>query len=168
MRTIYGGNSGYVGYSKSVRAMLAENEGKYPKTTFKKVYGLSEKKFKELEDRGIISVSEWHHTSMYGNRTNYYSIDDEFLFYAVIGDKEKAYELYLERKNKTAETVNNKPNTLYDRFNQTVVLPASGEEYNYLISLGEEGKLTKSKRSYRFWLNKILLSNKEYRRIFAK
>lgn len=168
MRTVYGGNSGYVGYSKSVRATVAESEGKYPKTTFKKVYGLSEKKFKELENRDIISVSEWHHTSVYGNRTNYYSIDDEVLFYAAIGDKEKAYELYLERKNRTAEAINNKPNALYSRYNQTVVLPACGEEYNYLISLGEEGRPTKSGKNCRFGLDKIRLSDKEYRKIFAK
>ena len=168
MRTVYGGNSGYVGYSKSVRATLAENEGKYPKTTFKKVYGLSEKKFKELEDRDVISVSEWHHISVYGNRTNYYAIDDEVLFYAIIGDKEKAYELYIARKNRTAEAANDKPNALYNKYNQTVVLPAGGEECNYLISLGEEGRLTKRGKSYRFGLDKMLLSDKEYRKIFAK
>ena len=168
MRTVYGGNSGYVGYSKSVRATLAENEGKYPKTTFKKVYGLSEKKFKELENRDIISVSEWHHTSVYGNRTNYYSIDDKVLFYSAIGDKEKAYELYIARKNRIAEAVNSTPNALYNKFNQTVVLPVGGEECSYLLSLGEEGHITKSGKYCRFGLDKMLLSDKEYRKIFAK
>lgn len=31
-----GGNSGYVGYSMSKRAVSARNEGAYPKTDFKK------------------------------------------------------------------------------------------------------------------------------------
>lgn len=32
----FGGNSGYVGYSMSKRALNARNEGSYPKTDFKK------------------------------------------------------------------------------------------------------------------------------------
>ncbi|MBR5898580.1 MAG: hypothetical protein IKZ14_03835 [Muribaculaceae bacterium] len=35
---IFGGNSGYVGYSMSKRAAEAREEGRYPKTDFKKVY----------------------------------------------------------------------------------------------------------------------------------
>ena len=75
--TIFGGNRGYVGYSMSRRAANARNEGKFPKTDFKKEYGLSEKLFNILEDMGVIGVQEWHHTSMYGHRTNFYGWEDD-------------------------------------------------------------------------------------------
>lgn len=92
--TIFGGNSGYIGYSESKRSLEAKNSGKFPKSVFKKEYNISEKKFKELEDRGVIYVSEWHHTSKFGNRTNFYAIDNYVLFYMLTGDKEKAYYHY--------------------------------------------------------------------------
>lgn len=68
----FGGNSGYVGYSMSKRAARARNEGRYPKGDFKKEYHLTEKAFEVLDDIGMIDRGEWHHTSMYGNRTKFY------------------------------------------------------------------------------------------------
>lgn len=61
----------------SKRAVNARNEGKLPKTDFKKEYGISEKLFKLLKEIGVIGVQEWHHTSMYGNRTDFYGWSDE-------------------------------------------------------------------------------------------
>lgn len=61
----------------SKRAVNARNEGKLPKTDFKKEYGISEKLFKVLKEIGVIGVQEWHHTSMYGNRTDFYGWSDE-------------------------------------------------------------------------------------------
>lgn len=80
----FGGNSGYVGYSMSKRAAQAREEGRFPKTDFKKEYGVSATAFDALVDAGIISDGEWHHTSMYGNRTTFYSwAEDGFAdFYA--------------------------------------------------------------------------------------
>lgn len=75
--TTFGGNRGYVGYSMSKRAADARNEGKFPKTDFKKEYGITGKLFNILEDIGVIGVQEWHHTSMYGNRTDFYGWEDE-------------------------------------------------------------------------------------------
>ncbi len=69
----FGGNSGYVGYSMSKRAAEARREGRYPKTDFKKEYGVSGKSFDFLRKAGIISSSEWHHTSKFGNRTDFFS-----------------------------------------------------------------------------------------------
>ena len=76
MKTI-GGNSGYIGYSMSKRARQARVNGSFPKTDFKKEYGISDRLFKVLEKSGIVHVSEWHHTSKYGNRTNFYSWRDD-------------------------------------------------------------------------------------------
>ena len=76
MKTI-GGNSGYVGYSMSKGAQQARNNGIFPKTDFKKEYGISERLFKVLEEKKIVFVSEWHHTSKVGNRTNFYSWRDD-------------------------------------------------------------------------------------------
>ena len=80
----FGGNSGYVGYSMSKRAAEAREEGRLPKTDFKKEYGVGAKAFDALVDAGIISDGEWHHTSMYGNKTTFYSwAEDGFAdFYA--------------------------------------------------------------------------------------
>lgn len=76
MKTI-GGNSGYIGYSMSKRAQQARNNGIFPKTDFKKEYGISDRLFKVLEEKKIIYVSEWHHTSKAGNQTNFYSWRDD-------------------------------------------------------------------------------------------
>ena len=76
-RNWYGGNSGYVGYSMSRRAAAAREDGKYPKTDFKKEYKVSDKAFTMLVNLGYIDDSEWHHTSKYGNKTTFYSWTDE-------------------------------------------------------------------------------------------
>ena len=69
---VFGGNKGYVGYSMSKRAARARAEGRYPKTDFKKEYGLTENSLIAMADIGMIETGEWHHTSMYGNRTTFY------------------------------------------------------------------------------------------------
>lgn len=78
-RTVFGGNSGYIGYSLSKRATEAKEEGRYPKTEFKKEYHITEKSLDALTRLGFIDNSEWHHTSMYGNKTPFYGwVEDEF------------------------------------------------------------------------------------------
>lgn len=67
-----GGNSGYVGYSMSKRAVSARNEGAYPKTDFKKEYSVTASHFDYLDRASVIYVSEWHHTSKFGNKTDFY------------------------------------------------------------------------------------------------
>ena len=74
---LVGGNSGYVGYSMSKRAEQAREEGRYPKTDFKKVYNISDKTLKALVSAGIIDDNEWHHTSKYGNKTTFYGWSEE-------------------------------------------------------------------------------------------
>ena len=86
-RIIYGGNNGYVGYSMSKRAQNARLDGAYPKTDFKKVYELSQPMLDTLVKAGAIANDEWHHTSMYGNKTTFYRWND-FAF--------RAYEDNLE------------------------------------------------------------------------
>ena len=78
-RTVFGGNSGYVGYSMSKRAAEAKEEGRYPKTEFRREYHITEKSLDILTRLGFIDNSEWHHTSMYGNKTPFYGwTEDEF------------------------------------------------------------------------------------------
>jgi hypothetical protein len=112
----FGGNSGYVGYSISVRAVQAKNDGKYPKTEFKKVYSVSAKQFDALLYDGIICGSEWHHTSKYGNRTTFYEIVDPILFYARIGQMERAFELYKRTRRYSVPIFRNKYNRNKERF----------------------------------------------------
>ena len=68
----YGGNSGYVGYSMSKRAAEAREEGRYPKSDFKKVYDMPQATLDVLVNAGVINDKEWHHTSVYGNKTTFY------------------------------------------------------------------------------------------------
>ena len=78
-RTVFGGNSGYVGYSMSKRAAEAKEEGRYPKTEFRREYHITAKSLDILTSLGFINNSEWHHTSMYGNKTPFYGwTEDEF------------------------------------------------------------------------------------------
>lgn len=73
-------NSGYVGYSMSVRAAQARQNGSFPKTDFKAEYGLTAKAFDALREAGIVYVSERHHTSKRCNLTDFYSwVDDEYI-----------------------------------------------------------------------------------------
>ena len=72
----FGGNSGYQGYSMSKRAVEARAEGKFPKGDFRKEYNITLPSFEMLLALGIINNSEWHHTSMYGNRTTFYSWEE--------------------------------------------------------------------------------------------
>ena len=66
-RRVYGGNSGYVGYSLSVRAAQAKQDGKYPKTEFRKVYAITPLLFQFFIDNDIVYVSEWHQTIIFKN-----------------------------------------------------------------------------------------------------
>ena len=75
-RRYFGGNSGYDGYSMSVRAREARADGKYPKTDFKKAYGLSTNVFNLLVGCEIIGSHEWHHTSSWGNQTLFWEWED--------------------------------------------------------------------------------------------
>lgn len=74
-----GGNSGYIGYSMSRRAAEAREEGRFPKTDFKKEYGVTDKSLSALVKAGIVSDKEWHHTSKYGNKTTFYSWDEPWM-----------------------------------------------------------------------------------------
>lgn len=75
----YGGNSGYVGYSISKRGAQAKEEGRFPKSQFKKEYSITQSSLDALVDLGYVSDSEWHHTSMYGNRTTFYAWDKPYI-----------------------------------------------------------------------------------------
>lgn len=87
----FGGNSGYVGYSKSKRAVQAEEDGKRSLSNIdnefaEKVSALVGKPIKATTIKkdiksGDIKTNEWHHTSMYGNKTKYYSVDDVAEYY---------------------------------------------------------------------------------------
>ena len=101
--SLFGGNSGYVGYSMSKRAARAREEGRYPKTNFRKEYGVTAKSFDELVDAKIIASGEWHHTSKFGNETKFYHWDEDY--YADIYEENKAVIDKLSRERKTDEIV---------------------------------------------------------------
>ena len=73
----FGGNSGYVGYSMSVRAMQAKSEGRYPAGEFRRNYGVTPKSLEMLVRESFVYDDEYHHTSKFGNKTTFYGWADE-------------------------------------------------------------------------------------------
>lgn len=102
---IFGGNKGYVGYSMSKRAAHARDEGRYPKTDFKKEYGVTEKSLEALTDIGMVDTGEWHHTSMYGNRTTFYGWSEPWMSEAYTENKKEIDRLSRERGVENSEAI---------------------------------------------------------------
>lgn len=73
---------GYIGASKSVNAMLAEEEGKRPLTKITKQWltdagiDLNVSFVKYLIRTGFLTPAEWHHTSKFYNETDYYDAEN--------------------------------------------------------------------------------------------
>jgi len=100
---VFGNNSGYVGYSKSRRAVGAENKGLRNKSQMDQSF--SDEVNQLIEDKGGKRVSlkkikeelenipsnEWHHTGMYGKKTDYYSAET-VANYFLNGGKPKVQE----------------------------------------------------------------------------
>ncbi|MBQ8422985.1 MAG: hypothetical protein IJY36_01825 [Coprobacter sp.] len=111
-RQWYGGNSGYVGYSKSKRAVDAEERGLRNASQMnadfaKEVNRIVEertgepskitlKKIKEV--LGKIKADEWHHTSKFGNKTNYYSAETVASYFAKDPEEEEYERIERERE----------------------------------------------------------------------
>ncbi len=57
----------------SENALEAEEQGKFPKAKFRKVYGVTPTDFEMLLAIGLIINSEWHHTGKTFRETKYYS-----------------------------------------------------------------------------------------------
>jgi aspartate carbamoyltransferase regulatory subunit len=116
---IFGGNSGYVGYSKSKRAVEAEERGLRSKSQMNKEFadlinqilvenGANKVSLRKIKDSlNFIRADEWHHTSKFGNQTNYYSpekIANFFLSRNVNTSTQSEYDIakefnsYLESK----------------------------------------------------------------------
>jgi hypothetical protein len=76
-------NSGYIGYSLSVRAVEAYDNDYLPKTKFKKQFSISEKKFVEFLSDTENYYEEWHHTSKFFNKTFFYKPTEQGLCWLV-------------------------------------------------------------------------------------
>lgn len=76
-RRLVGGNSGYDGYRMSWRAVEARNNGRYPKTDFRRIYKMSINSLNALVKLRIIGDNEWHHTGCYGRQTTFYYWRDD-------------------------------------------------------------------------------------------
>lgn len=76
--TVRYNQSGYIGSSKSVRAIEAEAEGKLPLShaipTLAKALGITRKATRDLLLK--VGSCEVHHTSKYANLTDYYDLED--------------------------------------------------------------------------------------------
>lgn len=112
---MYNANSGYVGYSMSVRAEQAYNDGLLSFSKIKAKHlkendiGISLKFFKWLVENNHITPTEWHHTGKLFNKTNFFDLDDvreqiqrldlqnlESKFNNVVNDEENGYYAKVE------------------------------------------------------------------------
>jgi hypothetical protein len=100
-----GGNSGYIGYSMSKNAYNARQTGKYPKTDFKKTYQITESSLKILIDAGFINDSEWHHTSKFGNKTIFYSWDEEYYQDIYVENKKEIDKISSDKELNKKESI---------------------------------------------------------------
>lgn len=70
-------NRGYVGWSRSVRAAQAERDGKLPLSravdAVAEHANVTKKKAREILKE--LGSCEWHHTSKFFNRTEYYDVN---------------------------------------------------------------------------------------------
>ncbi len=112
-RDWYGGNSGYEGYSKSKRAVEAEERGLRSASQMngefaKQVNGIIEERTGEPSKLTLkdikkvlpdIKADEWHHTSKFGNKTNYYSAENVASYFA----KDPETELQERKEREIAE-----------------------------------------------------------------
>ena len=143
---VFGGNSGYVGYSMSKRAEQAREEGRYPKTDFKRIYGITDKMLTALVESGIVSNNEWHHTSKFGNKTTFYSFENQ-----------GAIDFFNENKDRIKEAIKN--GTLKDllpEFQQAANTYEQEEidRYNKLIE--EQKREIAERNSYNDHIQSIL------------
>ena len=149
MRT-FGGNRGYVGYSESVRSAEAKEQGRFPKTAFKKEYGISEKRFNDLVRDGTIGVTEWHHTSKFGNRTQFYGpLVEQWRFLYRIGDRSGAYSEYIRerREEEWLKSAGSGGTCLLSTFSLTVIVKADDPDMPRILSYGAPVNYTK-RRAY--------------------
>src|SRR5574344_3170610 len=95
---------------KSNNAVYSEENGKANKSQINKELlekyevPLKVKEVKDLIDSGFINRSEWHHTSKYFNRTDYYDIEGLKEEYRLKGDK---FISELKRLNPKYERIKN-------------------------------------------------------------
>lgn len=86
-------NSGYVGYSMSVRAVQAYEDGDRPKSKWTKKEILSRIEYKnynftkeainkmpvKILKEQLLTRTSWHHTGKFLNKTEFYNIDYDYL-----------------------------------------------------------------------------------------
>ncbi len=87
----------------SKRAANARKEGRYPKTDFRKEYNVTTKSFDAMVSLGIINDSEWHHTSMYGNKTTFYGWEEDEYASIYKDNKKEIDKLAIAASNDTEE-----------------------------------------------------------------
>lgn len=89
--------AGYNGYSMSNNAVNAYNNGEMPLSKWTKKAFLEQVQYEIAQDelpstimddlngmktadlKGFLKLSSWHHTSSHYNRTNFYSVDTDYL-----------------------------------------------------------------------------------------
>lgn len=128
-KTVYGGNRGYVGYSMSKRAAEARSEGRYPKTDFRKEYNVTAPALDLLVYCGIIDGSEWHHTSMYGNKTKFYGwYEDEYA--DIYSANKKEIDALAREFKKKDEEYRNSAKAHYERMKAGEITPEEEWQLN--------------------------------------
>ncbi len=116
-RPVFGGNRGYVGYSKSVRAVEAEERGLKSVSQMDRDFAdeVSRMVSEELGEETMLTLKEvreaakagrydeWHHTSVYGNKTKYYSA--ETIADNIVAAKREQDELDFQDRSEREEQI---------------------------------------------------------------
>lgn len=112
-------NSGYIGYSMSVRASEAYDNGEMPLSKWTKsaivsaISAIDESKAellaklpaKVLKEKALYN-SSWHHTSNHFNRTEFYAIDEDFIEHVTEDDVSEILSAAKSTKAQAAPKVN--------------------------------------------------------------
>ncbi len=149
---LFGGNSGYSGYSMSMRAVQARNEGRYPKTDFKRVYGLTESVLQTLLSMGWIDNSEWHHTSKFGNKTVFYGWEDDIYKEVYQQHKQEFDKLVRKKNDNIADIFREYAEPYFEEKRRKEELQREQRERE----VEEEKKLNKWKARYNHFLKKAI------------
>ena len=142
-------NSGYNGYSMSNRAVEAYSNGEKPLSKWTKteiisaVSELDPAKAKLLKSvkaltlkEKVLYCSSWHHTSSRYNKTNFYSIDEDFINGLT---EEDIAEMTLENRNEKKKPKTYKGDIFYIEWSGTRNYPKAEEKCLNNVNIEERG-----------------------------
>lgn len=154
----YGMNSGYNGFSMSVRASEAYDNGEMPlsKWTKAEIISAVEKLVEDMDNVTfsmsvlkkapvpvlrslVLTRSSWHHTSMYVNETFFYSVDEDTLSALTDERISSAIDIHKRRNKSKPEPLKYKGTIYYTVWGGTRNYPTHHYEKLVDVNIEERG-----------------------------